>query len=40
MNREKEWDETLGRNKSARDPHARLKAMKASGIDQVMINRR
>lgn len=33
----KEWDETIGRNKSARDPHARLKDMDASGIDQVMI---
>ncbi|MGH7929949.1 MAG: amidohydrolase family protein [Candidatus Binatia bacterium] len=33
----KDWDETIGRNKSARDPHARLKDMDASGIDQVMI---
>ncbi|HMF05763.1 MAG TPA: amidohydrolase family protein [Methylocella sp.] len=33
----KEWDETIGRNKSARDPQARLKDMDASGIDQVMI---
>ena len=33
----KEWDEVVGRNKSARDPHARLKDMDASGIDQVMI---
>ena len=33
----KEWDETIGRNQSARDPHARLKDMDASGIDQVMI---
>src|SRR5881397_2053351 len=33
----KEWDETIGRNKSARDPHARLKDMDAAGIDQVMI---
>ena len=28
---------TIGRNNSARDPHARLKDMDASGIDQVMI---
>lgn len=33
----KEWDEVVGRNRSARDPHARLKDMDASGIDQVMI---
>ena len=33
----KEWDEKIGRNKSARDPHARLKDMDAAGIDQVMI---
>ena len=33
----KDWDETIGRNRSARDPHARLKDMDASGIDQVMI---
>ena len=33
----KDWDETIGRNKSARDPNARLKDMDASGIDQVMI---
>ncbi len=32
-----QWDETVGRNKSARDPNARLKDMDASGIDQVMI---
>src|SRR5512132_374999 len=28
----KEWDEKIGRNKSARDPHARLKDMDAAGI--------
>ena len=33
----KEWDAVVGRNKSARDPHARLNDMDASGIDQVMI---
>ena len=33
----KEWDEKIGRNKSARDPQARLKDMDAAGIDQVMI---
>ena len=33
----KEWDEVVGRNRSARDPHVRLKDMDASGIDQVMI---
>src|SRR5919109_5123598 len=33
----KEWDEKIGRNKSARDPHARLRDMDAAGIDQVMI---
>ena len=33
----KEWDEKIGRNASARDPHVRLKDMDASGIDQVMI---
>jgi len=33
----REWDEKIGRNKSARDPHARLKDMDAAGIDQVMI---
>ncbi|MDH3442581.1 MAG: amidohydrolase [Deltaproteobacteria bacterium] len=33
----KEWDETIGRNRSARDPLARLKDMDAAGIDQVMI---
>ena len=33
----KDWDETIVRNRSARDPHPRLKDMDASGIDQVMI---
>ena len=33
----KDWDEIIGRNKSARDPQARLKDMDAAGIDQVMI---
>jgi hypothetical protein len=33
----REWDEIVGRNRSARDPHVRLKDMDASGIDQVMI---
>jgi len=33
----KEWDEQIGRNRSARDPLARLKDMDAAGIDQVMI---
>lgn len=33
----KEWDEVVGRNRSARDPDVRLKDMDASGIDQVMI---
>ena len=33
----KDWDEKIGRNKSARDPHARLRDMDAAGIDQVMI---
>lgn len=33
----KEWDETIGRNRSARDPLVRLKDMDAAGIDQVMI---
>jgi hypothetical protein len=33
----KDWDEKIGRNASARDPHARLKDMDAAGIDQVMI---
>lgn len=33
----REWDERVGRNASARDPHARLKDMDACGIDQVMI---
>ena len=33
----REWDEKIGRNASARDPHVRLKDMDASGIDQVMI---
>ncbi|HKY07052.1 MAG TPA: hypothetical protein VJQ55_02375, partial [Candidatus Binatia bacterium] len=33
----KEWDEKIGRNRSARDPQARLKDMDAAGIDQVMI---
>jgi predicted TIM-barrel fold metal-dependent hydrolase len=33
----KDWDETIGRNKSARDPYARPKDIDASGIDQVMI---
>jgi len=33
----REWDEKIGRNKSARDPRARLKDMDAAGIDQVMI---
>jgi hypothetical protein len=32
-----EWDEKIGRNKSARDPLARLKDMDAAGIDQVMV---
>jgi uncharacterized protein len=32
-----EWDQIVGRNRSARDPYARLKDMDASGIDQVMI---
>ena len=31
----KDWDEKIGRNASARDPHARLKEMDAAGIDQV-----
>jgi predicted TIM-barrel fold metal-dependent hydrolase len=33
----KEWDEQIGRNRSARDPLARLKDMDAAGIDQVMV---
>jgi predicted TIM-barrel fold metal-dependent hydrolase len=33
----REWDEQIGRNRSARDPLARLKDMDAAGIDQVMI---
>jgi len=33
----KEWDEIIGRNRSARDPLVRLKDMDAAGIDQVMI---
>lgn len=33
----KEWDETIGRNRSARDPLVRLKDMDAAGIDQVMV---
>jgi predicted TIM-barrel fold metal-dependent hydrolase len=33
----KEWDEQIGRNRSARDPMARLKDMDAAGIDQVMV---
>jgi hypothetical protein len=33
----KEWDEVIGRNRSARDPLVRLKDMDAAGIDQVMI---
>ena len=33
----KEWDETIGRNASARDPYVRLKDMDAAGIDQVMV---
>src|SRR4029434_6730796 len=33
----KDWDETIGRNRSARDPHARLTDMGASGMHQVMI---
>jgi uncharacterized protein len=33
----REWDEKIGRNRSARDPLARLKDMDAAGIDQVMI---
>jgi len=33
----KEWDEIIGRNRSARDPLVRLKDMDAAGIDQVMV---
>jgi predicted TIM-barrel fold metal-dependent hydrolase len=32
-----EWDEKIGRNRSARDPAIRLRDMNAAGIDQVMI---
>jgi predicted TIM-barrel fold metal-dependent hydrolase len=33
----KEWDEIIGRNRSARDPLVRLQDMDAAGIDQVMV---
>ena len=32
-----DWDEKLGRNAIQRDPHARLREMDATGIDQVMV---
>jgi predicted TIM-barrel fold metal-dependent hydrolase len=32
-----EWEELIGRNAIQRDPHARLREMDASGIDQVMV---